>query len=70
LREPVRGERQVQAVLLSDLADDDAVGMHPRRLLDETAQLDVANALQVGPTSLHGPDVWKWDREPKPTVVT
>jgi hypothetical protein len=53
----VQRDEQVQALLLADLADQDAVRPHPQGLLDQAAQLDLAGALQVGLAGLHGDDV-------------
>src|SRR3712207_5127296 len=45
--------RQVEALLLPHLADDDAGGPHPQRLLDQLAQRDLPGALEVGLAGLH-----------------
>jgi len=49
----VEGDQQVQALLLTDLADEQPVGPHPQRLLDQAALPDLALALQVGLPGLH-----------------
>jgi hypothetical protein len=36
----VEGDQQVEAFLLADLSDDQAVGPHPQRLLDEAPLTD------------------------------
>ena len=53
----VERDEQVQALGLADLTDDDARGPHPKRLLDEAAQRDVARALQRRLPALHRGDV-------------
>lgn len=40
---------QVEALLLAQLADDDPVGAHRQRLLDEPAQRDLDGALEADP---------------------
>jgi hypothetical protein len=49
--------RQVEALLLPHLADDDPRGPHPQRLLDQPPQRDLTGALEVGLADLHGDDV-------------
>ena len=53
-RDPgVEGQQQVEALLLAHLADDEAAGSHPQRLLDQPAQPDLALALEVRLPGLH-----------------
>ena len=47
-RQAGRRLRQVQALLLPQLTDDDAGGPHPQRLLHQPAQRGLAGALEVG----------------------
>jgi len=50
---PLLGDEQVEALLLPHLADDDAAGPHPQRLLDQASQRDLAGALEVRLPGLH-----------------
>src|SRR5215207_10768614 len=59
----VQRDQQVQRLLLTDLADDDARRPHPQRLLDQSSQLDLAGALEVGLPALHRDDVRQWHLE-------
>ena len=59
----VERDQQVEALLLPDLADDDARRAHPQRLLDQPAQLDLAGALEAGLPALHRHDVGQRDLE-------
>ena len=43
----VQGDQQVEGLRLAHLADDQPVGPHPQRLLDEPAQRDLARALEA-----------------------
>ena len=65
--------QQVEALLLPHLADDDPVGPHPQRLLDQPAQRDLAGALEVRLPGLHRHDVRQRRaaaRRPPRTVIT
>jgi hypothetical protein len=50
----VERDQQVETLLLPDLADEQAVGPHAQRLLDEATLADLAFALEVGLPGLHG----------------
>ena len=43
----IQRDEQVEALLLADLADDDARRPHAQGLLDQPAQLDLAGALEI-----------------------
>jgi hypothetical protein len=49
--------RQVEALLLPDLADDDARGPDPQRLTDQPAQRDPPGSLEVGLAGLQRDEV-------------
>ena len=54
-RQPgIHGDEQIQGLGLADLSDEQAVRTHAQRLLDQTAQADLAHALQVRGPGLHG----------------
>src|SRR3712207_8013041 len=55
--------RQVEALLLPHLADDDEGGPHAQRLLHQPAQRDLPGALEVGLAGLHGDHVGQWHAE-------
>ncbi len=59
--------RQVQALLLAHLADDDPRGPHPQRLLDQPAQRDLTGPLEVGLAGLYREDVGQ--RDPRPGLL-
>ena len=61
----VQRDQQVEALLLAHLADDDPVGPHPQRLLDEPAQRDLAGALEAGLAGLHRDHVGQRHRSSK-----
>ncbi len=52
------GLEHVEGFLATHLADDDAIGPHAQRVLDQLALADLAVALDVGRTRLEAPDVW------------
>ena len=49
--------QHVEGFLAAALAEDDAVGTHAQRVLDEVALLQLAMALDVGRTRLHARDM-------------
>jgi hypothetical protein len=54
VREPaVESDEEIERLLLPHLADDDAIRSHPERFLHESAQHDLAGALEVCLPSLH-----------------
>jgi hypothetical protein len=53
----VQRDEQVEALLLPDLADDDAFGSHPQCFLHKSPQPDLAGALEVRLPGLHRDDV-------------
>src|SRR5450756_207568 len=57
----VEGDEQVEALGLAHLADDDAGGTHPERLLDQAAQRYLTGALEAGLTALHRGNVAQRD---------
>jgi hypothetical protein len=59
----VQRDEQVEALLLPDLADDDAFGSHPECLLDEASESHLAGALEVRLPGLHSDDVG--ERQPQ-----
>ena len=50
----VHGDEQVEGLGLAHLADHKTVRSHAQRLLDQTAQTDLADPLEVGGPGLHG----------------
>ena len=53
----VHGLEHVEGLLAAALAEDDALGPHAQRVLDEIALADLALALDVGRPRLHAGDV-------------
>ena len=53
----VHGLEHVERLGAADLADDDAVGAHAERVLDQVALVDLALALQVGGAGLQADHV-------------
>ena len=53
----VHGLQHVEGLLAAALAEDDAVGPHAQRVLDEIALADFAVALDVGRARFHARDV-------------
>ncbi len=59
----VQGEQQVERLGVADLADDEAVGPHAQRLLDEAPQRHLAGALEAGLPALQRDEVGCVDGE-------
>ena len=66
----VEGDKQVEALSLTYLADDDARGPHPQRLLDQAAQGNLTRAFEAGLAALHRGHVTQWDLQLEPMFAT
>ena len=59
----VQGEQQVERLGIADLADDEPIGSHAQRLLDEAAKRHLAGALEARLPTLQRDEVRSIDRE-------
>ena len=59
----VQREQQIERLGVAHLADDEPVGPHAQRLLDETAQRDLAGALETRLPALQRDEVGRADGE-------
>ena len=58
----VERDQQVERLGLAHLADDEPIGPHPQRLLDQPAQRDLAGALEARLAALHRDPVGAGER--------
>ena len=66
----VQGDEQVEALRLTDLADDDPGRPHPQGLLHQPPQRHLPGAFEAGLTALHADDVAQGDLQLESAIAT